>query len=486
MRKSCVQVSFFDTYTDVFGAMENDKPKLIRLLEEHINIKELIPYEFHRVFNAGFGRPRDYPLEGFIKFFLLLKIIGIPKDSLLLTILKLSAELREFCGFDKVPHKSLISCFRRDFIKQIRIMFDKLVDITEPICRELDSKKADYLIYDLTGIKVNVAENNPKFIDSKIRAAKKMAQQNLQQNTNQDTNQKPNIDPHKLAYALLPDNAQANPFANQQYINGHFCFKAGILTNGLGIVRDVAFFDDSFKLKHPEVVSKKTDDPTLDKVLGDSTSLKPVLEDFFESHPSFSYKTFIADSAFDSYDNFSLLSNKFHFDRVCIPINPRNSSSKPAEFDLNGTPLCPRDGTPFIFHSLCKGKNRSARFKFICPKSIRLHASAKRVCSCDDPCTDSSYGRCIYTYPDKNLRLYPGIPRGTEHWDNLYRHRVLIERSIFLLKTPLCGEPANSISQTTAKADLLFASMAQLIGVVLAHAIAKPELYKSLRKLIAA
>ena len=37
----------------------------------------------------------------------------------------------------------------------------------------------------------------------------------------------------------------------------------------------------------------------------------------------------------------------------------------------------------------------------------------------------------------------------------------------------------------TAKADLLFAGITQLIGVVIAHAIQKPELYKSIRKLIA-
>ena len=30
--------------------------------------------------------------------------------------------------------------------------------------------------------------------------------------------------------------------------------------------------------------------------------------------------------------------------------------------------------------------------------------------------------------------MYPGIPRNTEHWDNLYKHRVYIERTIFLLK----------------------------------------------------
>ena len=85
----------------------------------------------------------------------------------------------------------------------------------------------------------------------------------------------------------MPDTAEANPFVKQQYINGHFCYahKAGIIANGLGIVRHISFFDENFKKKHPEVVSQKTDNPDLDKEIGDSTSLKPVLSDFFELHP---------------------------------------------------------------------------------------------------------------------------------------------------------------------------------------------------------
>ena len=56
---------------------------------------------------------------------------------------------------------------------------------------------------------------------------------------------------------MMPESAAANPFVNQQYINGHFCYanKAGILTNGLGIVRGISFFDEEFKRRHPEVIS---------------------------------------------------------------------------------------------------------------------------------------------------------------------------------------------------------------------------------------
>ena len=79
-----------------------------------------------------------------------------------------------------------------------------------------------------------------------------------------------------------------------------------------------------------------------------------------------------------------------------------------------------------LYERLSRGeaKNRARRFKWVCHKSKRKGTT--RVCTCDTSCTDPIYGRCVCTYPAKDFRLYPGIPRGTEHWDNLYRHRVLI------------------------------------------------------------
>ena len=255
---------------------------------------------------------------------------------------------------------------------------------------------------------------------------------------------------------------------------------------GLKIVRDIAFFDEDFRRKHPEVDSKKTDNPELDKEFGDSVSLRPVLTDFFNKHPAFSYKTFLGDSAFDSFDQYAMLRDEFHFDRVVIPLNHRNASFSKlnAEYDDNGTPVCPIDKTPFKFLGVSGGKGRSMRFKFVCHKSEKVPKSAGRICTCEAPCTDSTYGRCIYTYPARDFRIYPGIPRGTEHWDNLYRHRVLIERSIYLLKDPLGAAFRNTFSLRTSKTDLLFAGIVQLVGVLLAQAINKPHLYKSVRKLL--
>ena len=478
MRMNNMQTSLHDTYNDVSSAMENDKPRFLALLDEHIDFSNFIPVTFYLAFYRWFGRPREYDLESLLRFCLLQKVLGIEENSVLLNVLTMSAELREYCGFKKVPDASKITLFKQDFVTHIQELFYKLVDITDPICREIDSKKADYLIYDPTGIKVQVAENNPKFLNNKLKSAKKLSKSN------------PGLKPHELAYSMMPEAAAANPFVEQQYTNGHICyaFKSGILTNGLGIVRDISFFDDDFKRRHPEVISKKTDNPDLDKVIGDSTSLKPVLSDFFKKHPTFSFKTFLADGIFDTYDTYKMLRDDFKFNRVAIPLNNRNAafSKLNAEFDDNGTPVCPIDKTPFKYIGKSGGKNRSTRFKWVCHKSENVPKSTKRICTCETPCTDSTYGRCVYTYPAKDFRLYPGIPRGTEHWDNLYRHRVLIERSIFLLKEPLGGSPPNSFSMRTAKADLLFAGITQLVGVIMAQAINKPHLYKSVRKLLVA
>ena len=473
MRKNKLQMSLLDTYNDVCLTRDENTSEFLAMLKEYINFKDMISAEFNWAFYRRFGRPREYALEGFLRFCILQKILGIEKDSTLLSILKMSGELREFCGFDDVPDAAKITRFKQDFVVYIEKVFENMVEITEPICREIDAKKADYLIYDSTGIEAHVAENNPKFLNTKLNRAKNVSKKN------------PQLNPYSLAYSMMPESAAANPFVNQQYINGHFCYahKAGILTNGLGIVRGISFFDEGFKRKHPEVVSKKTDNPDLDKEIGDSTSLKPVLSDFFDAHPSFSYKTFLGDSAFDSYDNFNMLRDDFHFGRVAIPLNPRNTSTAHSDFDSNGTPICPIDKTPFTFIGFSGGKNRSDRFKWACHKS--KHKGSSRVNTCDTPCTDSTYGRCVHTYPDKNFRLYPGIPRGTVHWDNLYRHRVLIERTIYLLKGPLGVASRKSFSARTAKADLLFAGIAQLVGVILAKAINKPLLFKSIRKLVA-
>ena len=475
MRNNFVQMSLEDIYNNVTLSLENKNSNLVSLLDEHINLDELIPYTFKSAFYNRMGRSHIYHLDSFLWFLILKKIFGFSQNTQMINVLKCSSELRNLCGFAKVPDNSQISRFLHNFSYHIVALFQHLVDITEPICRKINSKKADYLIFDTTGIEAKVHENNPKFFNSKLKESKKLNKNN------------PNFNPYLAVYSSLPSESKTNSDFKQQYINGHFCYalKTGIVTNGLGIIRHISVLDNQFKTAHPNLNWHKSDSPSQDKELGDSALLNPVLSDFFSAHPKFHFSTFIGDSAFDSYDNYSLLKNNFHFSRAVIPLNLRNSKSSNAYFDFNGTPICPLDGAKFQFLGKSGGKNRSSRFKWVCPKSLPIPKSSKRFCACDNPCTDSSYGKCVYTYPDKDFRLYPGIPRDTQHWDNLYKHRVNVERTINLFKDSFALADNKSFKSVSLKADLFLSGIIQLIGVILADKLHKPQFVKSIRKLIA-
>lgn len=183
-----------------------------------------------------------------------------------------------------------------------------------------------------------------------------------------------------------------------------------------------------YRSAHPEVVFHKSDDPEKDKEIGDSIALKPVLTDFFNLHQNFKYSTFLGDSAFDSYDTYTMLKNDFHFLRACIPLNQRNSKSSYEHFNKFGNPLCHLTGKQFTCIGRSGGKHRSERIKWVCPESVLMGNT--RRCICSTPCTDSAYGKCVYTYPDKDFRAFPGIPRNTDI-------RIIFINTEFLLKEPL-------------------------------------------------
>lgn len=416
----------------------------------------------------------------FLKSLVLQKIFGYVNDSVLLVTLRHSREMRRFCGFQKVPDAAKFTRFKQDFLPYITETFERLVELTEPICREMDAESAGCLIYDTTGIESYVAENNPKFFSAKLRQAKLMAKAN------------PDTDPYRAVYGLLPDCAAANSAVKQQYINGHFCYaqKAGILTNGLGIVRHIAFFDDAFKQSHPEIpVEKRTDNPDMDKEIGDSRTLLPVLRDFNEKHPNLRYETFLGDSAFDNYDTYRSLLGELGFAKAVIPMNCRNAANRHEPLlDEFGIPLCPYYGTQLKFHSLCGGKNRSKRLKFVCPKTSYIATSIQGRslrCTCETPCTSSKYGRCVYIYPNADLRLYPGILRGSPDWTELYARRTAVERSIGSFKYVLGVEQRKTSDSLTTKADIFLAGIVQLLCVVLADALCQRRLFRRIRSLAA-
>lgn len=122
----------------------------------------------------------------------------------------------------------------------------------------------------------------------------------------------------KVAYSSMPSHASANSAIRQMYVNGHFCYayKFGIVTNGLGIVRDICFYNNDFIKSHPEIViEKKSDSPDEDKSLADAKALIPTLKDFFKKHPLINPKTFLGDAAFDSIEIYKFLLENTSFEK---------------------------------------------------------------------------------------------------------------------------------------------------------------------------
>ena len=133
--------------------------------------------------------------------------------------------------------------------------------------------------------------------------------------------------------------------------------------------------------------------------------------------------------------------------------------------------------------------NGLVRYKFVCPKVkwVTDHITKKqhRECYCDNPCTDSKCGRMFYTYPEKNLRAYPGTVRGTDDWNNTYKIRTSVERDINHIKDNLCLAGRRTQNEETLHADLILAGITQLFTVVLADKIHHHEYIRSLKPLIA-
>lgn len=485
------QLSLADIFQDCQDKFENDKPAFLSLLEQHIDLDEIIPVTFRNHFYASTGRTRKYPLKAFLWALIIQRIFSIPTDQLLLTFLHYSKPLREFCGFTKVPDASKITRFKQDFLDDLQTVFDNLVDSTEPICQAVDSSKADMTIFDSSGIEAFVTENNPKYANRIIKQLKAYAK---------SMGFDKSYDPYKAAYGSMPSHASANPEIKQLYINGHFCyvFKFGIVTNGLGIVRHISFYNKDFMASHPEItVGKKSGSPHEDKSVHDAKLLIPTLQDFFRKHPLINPNTFLGDAAFDAAQLYKDLltgdtfGNGRHFERAYIPLNAR-AHLENTDYTINedGIPCCPHDPSlPMKHEGASRLRSGVTRYKFSCPKvkwvCDKISQKYHRECHCDDPCTSSSCGRMVYIYPEKNLRAYPGVLRGTPEWDDTYKIRTVVERDINHIKDNLCLAGRRTQNEKTLHADLILAGITQLITVVLADKIKHHEFIRSVKPLIA-
>lgn len=346
-------------------------------------------------------------------------------------------------------------------------------------------------IFDSSGIEAFVTENNPKYANRIIKQLKAYAKVKGFDKS---------YDPYKAAYKSMPSHASANQEIKQLYINEHFCYvyKFGIVTNGLGIVRHISLYNKEYMKLHPEIViEKKSDSPDEDKCVHDSKLLIPTLKDFFSKHPLINPKTFLGDAAFDTVDLYKqlLTGDTFgtdrHFSKAYIPLNSRSGLENP-DYTINddGIPCCPNDPTlPMKYEGTSKLRNDVKRYKFVCPK-IKWQKDDKtgrnyRKCTCENPRTSSTSGRMVYTYPEKDLRAYPGTLRGTDDWDKTYKIRTSVERDINHIKDNYCLAGRRTQNEKTLHADLILAGITQLITVILADKIHQHKYIRSLKPLVA-
>jgi len=343
----------------------------------------------------------------------------------------------------------------------------------------LDPHLAAMTIFDTSGIEAWVTENNPKYANRIIKQLKAFKKSH---------NLDDSYDPYKAAYGSMPTHAASNQAIQQMYINGHFCY-----AYKFGIVRDITFYNKEFLKAHPDiVVEKKSDSPDEDKSLADSKALLPVLVDFFQKHPLIAPKTFLGDAAFDTIEIYKSLFGEIGFEKAFIPLRVKLSMKDNGyTINENGVPCCPHDPSLPMKREGSKShlKSKIPTLKFVCPKMKweynKADKTKRRVCHCDNPCTTSSCGRMIYVYPEKNLRAYPGVERGSEEWEETYKIRVNVEKSINHFKDSFCVANRKTQNEKTLHADLLLAGIAQLVTVIVADKIHQHQYIRSLKPLIA-
>ena len=473
MQANLKQLSFADIYTNVDEYFQQDKPKLIKLFDQYIDLSQLIPQTFFNHYYASTGHPRDYKLTSMITALIIKMILSIPDTSLLINILNLSSELKILCGFSKVPNASQFSRLKIDFSTDFIEFFNSIVEITEPICKRLNPELASILVADTTGIEGYVKENNPKTFDSVMRNTKKFSK-NI-----------PNFNSHSYACSQMPKVSFANNDIKLSYINGHYCYsnKVALVTNGLGIIRHIDFYnsDNSIDIADANSAAEHKDDY-------DAKSLVPVLDNFFSYHPDFKYKYFLGDAGFDAIDNYKYL-YKEHDMIPIIPLNRRNSKNigKPT-INENGVPTCPKNNSlPMKFDGASKENGRALRLKWLCPKSKKETIKGKTTytLSCKEPCTPSACGRMHHVNVDDNYRLNTVIPRDSNRWNKLYKLRTIIERTNFMVKFPMGLGYTKLRNTISLKVEVILAAITQQIVILIADKLNKKSHLLSIKSLIA-
>jgi hypothetical protein len=142
----------------------------------------------------------------------------------------------------------------------------------------------------------------------------------------------------------------------------------------------------------------------------------------------FRLQTASLDKAHDALALYRLGTEHWHLDSV-IPLNERNTDhfqfAPPVRLTGDGIPLCLAEHA-LSYQGFCPDR---LRLKWRCPLAVQ-HLPLTDCPHFAHECSDSPYGRTIYTYPKSNYRLFTRLPRGSLLWELHADRRTCAERSI--------------------------------------------------------
>ena len=175
------------------------------------------------------------------------------------------------------------------------------------------------------------------------------------------------------------------------------------------------------------------------------------------------------DAAYDLIGLFRLATKRWHMPLI-IPLNQRNKGNLQYAGPLRleaGVPICSA-GLPMKRWGFCSDR---LRIKWRCPLSATKKTPEVTTCPhFGHECSDSPYGRVVYTYPQDNYRLHTLIPRNSDLWRCHKDARSCAERSVKRIKYDF-----HLLQTRTAGRDrwffrLMLAAMCQHIDAWLIHA----------------
>lgn len=154
----------------------------------------------------------------------------------------------------------------------------------------------------------------------------------------------------------------------------------------------------------------------------DSVSGILSLADFLKVTPEVKIDNVCLDSAHDNYPTYQLCKEWNITPFIDLNTNRGKPKTIPdeIEIDTDGTPKC-QAGHRMVYNGYC---SRRSRIKWRCP----FACGKVDDCACKSNCSPSPYGRCIYTKPDWDIRLYTPVPRGTDAYKKIYNNRTGSER----------------------------------------------------------